>query len=261
VLGFKNAAEALLSLTEEDVQPVYERPTPGPRRLGRLVPFCPGHAAPGTVAGEGGPFTPFDLEVVEAAMADFRAKLSDGDVEDDQDDAGAFCADSDEDSDSEVDVSQEGVDEDFMWRLAEDPSFGPNEARSMVFVESALAMPRTAVCAECEMEGVRFSKSQLAKHPDDRRCEACVQKSMSAVYRPAAHHTLGAVVVVAAQNAPVAAVLRAGALPAWNGVGVSVATCSVCAMQLTKENCSSSQRTKAPSRRRCLKCVGASGTA
>ena len=299
VAGFAEAARHLLAITEAS----DAAPAAGPQWLARLVPLRPRPEAAGD------PFAPFDLEAVEATMEDFRDRLREDDVEDDED-LDTLGASDEEGSDSEVDVSHEIVDEEFMWRLAELPSdsFGPREARSMVFAESALAMPQTAICSECELEGRVFSKSQLSKHPDDRRCQGCVQKSLGAdiiiisssssstttttiiiiitiiiimiittiitilsiiqfvlslllgvVYRPAAHHAAGAAVAAAA-NVPAPSVLRAGALPVYAaGHGVAVAACSVCGQQLTKETCSSTQRAKVPSRRRCLKCVKAPG--
>merc|ERR1712166_146907 len=123
-----------------------------------------------------------------------------------------------------------------MWRLAHDMTWGPAESRSLVLVESALAFPSTAVCVECEEEGKQFSKSQLARHPDERRCRDCVERTLSAVYRPSA---------TAAQSA--------SALP-------QVMVCSVCKVQLTKQISSASQRQKIPSKRKCNSCVGVSPT-
>ena len=151
---------------------------------------------------------------------------------------------------------QEGVNEDFMWSLAEKDTWDLCDSRGLCFVESAIALPPTAVCVECELRGQSFSKVQLTKHPGERRCQTCIRKATASVYRPA---SIDIAAVMGSHTASLAApaVVRVDALPAYAGaVTTPVAICSVCHVQLTKINCSTSQRSKVPSRRRCYDCVG-----
>jgi len=171
--------------------------------------------------------------------------MSRQDVEEDEEFAAECEAPgSDEEDDRGVDVSQEGVNEDYMWRLAEDPTFGPHQSRHLCFVESAIALPPSAVCVECEKEGKVFSKSQLARHPDERRCQECVQKTLATIYGPT---------VVAAGTKCTAM----PAIPVETRPGTQVALCCVCKVQLSNTNCSRSQKQKTPSRRKCNDCVSA----
>merc|ERR1719330_328345 len=106
---------------------------------------------------------------MESSLAAFRAQLTPNDLQEGEEanELAEQCSqDSDSDDDTPVDVSQEAVNEEFMWRLAEEVNWGPNESRHLCFVESAIAMPAAAVCVDCEQEDKLFSKSQLARHPE-----------------------------------------------------------------------------------------------
>jgi len=256
--AFKRSAETLLSITEADEAEVgHSGHRQAPRWLARLVPVLQGHAVPESGATSRGRscLAPLDLAAAEATMAAFSAKLDDQDfVESDTE-----VADEDEegsdDDDFHVDVSQEGVNEEYMWRLAEDEDFAPSLSRNLCFVESALALPPSPICVECEREeGIRFSKSQLGRHPEDRRCEECVAKSMATVYRPAT--IAGPVSAVGPPQPPPPPVAGGVAATLIGGGTTSQAPlCSICRIQLNKQNCSSAQRQKAPTRRRCNGCV------
>jgi len=171
---------------------------------------------------------PFDLEGVQRHMVTFSSRLQESDVLSDGEDEDC-CADDDDDT---PDISQESVNEEFMWRLAEQRDWSPRDSRQITFVESAIALPPTPICVECEKQGQVFSKSQLSRHPDERRCEECVTKTLSCVYRPAGD-------AVSLPQGP---------------------TCSVCKEKLTKQNCSNSQRQKAPTRRKCNYCISGQAT-
>jgi len=241
VLGFRRAAELVLGATEVDGAPPCGD-CASPRWPARLVPvrtlaFEP--AAEGFPAA-GSALAPLDLASVEARLAAFAARLSSDDlVAGGQEVSNLDCVDdSDDDDDTAVDVSQEAVNEEYMWRLAEQEDFSPGDSRQLCFVESALALPPTAICVECEQEGKPFSKTQLGRHPDERRCQDCVNKSIAAVYRP-----------VNAPGGPAGPRPGAGAPP-------PAPKCSACGTQLSRENCSASQRQKPPAKRRCNGCVG-----
>merc|ERR1712032_819968 len=145
----------------------------------------------------------------------------------------------------------ERINEQYMWRVAKENDWGPGlncDPRNLCFVESALAMPPSAVCVECEQEGKMFSKSQLSRHPDDRRCQDCVRRPFS-VYRPADEMSDGIA----------SAVKVCTELPPADGVVAQTTSqsvvCSACGVQLTRHNLSDSQKKKTPSRRRCNDCV------
>lgn len=248
---FNNTAEAMQSRSD-DHNDVAKRP----QWPGRLVPFkvMPQH-------GHGTPhMAPFDVFKVEDYLTNFAAKLTPDDLEgvserndgEDQDDV---CSESD---DANFDVSQQRVDENYMWNLAEETDWKPVISRSLCFVESAIALPKVATCSECEEEGKVFSKSQLAKHPDDRKCKDCVGKNQNTVYRPLTNN--GQAPVVPPNGA--SSGMRVSNLPTHATARTSNASvCSMCNAILSKENCSTSQRSKAPSKRKCNNCVAAAGAA
>merc|ERR1712232_1391981 len=122
-----------------------------------------------------------------------------------------------------IDNSQETINEEYMWNLADQTSWDPIQSSQLVFVESAIAMPPVALCMECEEEGKHFSKSQLARRVDQRRCQECVTKALREV------------------------------------MGSSTSLCSVCHTQLSTANCSKSQRKKPTGRRKCNTCAAATG--
>lgn len=115
-----------------------------------------------------------------------------------------------------------------MWSLAEQATWSPMQSYQLTFAESALAMPRSAICAECEEEGKRFSKSQLARRPDERKCADCVKKNL-----PGASQSSSAVL----------------------GVTCAPILCCMCSTQLTATNCSQSQKQKSVGARKCNDCV------
>jgi len=143
-----------------------------------------------------------------------------------------------------MDTSQEAVNEDYMWRLAENDDFEPREAKYLALVESTLALPMSTTCAECEKEGKSFSKRQLARPWEHRVCEDCIREKQVQVYKPA--DGVG-------PTLPDFAVAGPGSC--------QLALCSVCRAQLTKQNCTPSQKSKAPSRRKCISCVAIAANA
>ncbi|CAE8607622.1 unnamed protein product [Polarella glacialis] len=240
VSSFRKAAQSLLKLTclsEESAAEGSDSCWPA-----RLVPLRPRDFG----VSPGSALTPLDLEAVEAKLAGFSSHLTH--VSADQ--AASFSRDgnsyeevsdddnSEDEDDIFIDTSQEAVNEDYMMRIAEDNDFTPQQSKHLSMVENALAMPSTPMCADCQLDGKSFTKSQMAKHQDERRCEDCVGKAQSAVYRPA--------------DGPSSQAAGAGLLAPG---GQTVAVCSACKMQLTPENCTKSQRTQVPSRRKCKICV------
>jgi len=188
-----------------------------------------------------------DLGLVERYVNNLRAQLTEADAETDDEGMGVDCDEEDDDdqddeADAEVDVSQQTVHEEFMWRLADKESWTLSETRQVCFVESAIALPPEAMCVDCEQVGKVFSKSQASRHPDDRRCKDCIAKALT---------------FMSGQNR---CTFR-DASTALAAPPQMFATCSVCKTQLTKENISTSQRAKAPSRRKCNACVIKPGSA
>eukprot|EP00928_Gymnodinium_smaydae_P028022 TRINITY_DN21488_c0_g2_i1.p1 TRINITY_DN21488_c0_g2~~TRINITY_DN21488_c0_g2_i1.p1 ORF type:complete len:1567 (+),score=213.20 TRINITY_DN21488_c0_g2_i1:215-4915(+) len=268
VACFVGAATELLNATRQvedgDGDPDYRRAFPA-----RLIPmvtttseFAQDSRKARTHAG-GSPaasMAPFDLESLEVSMLEFAQQFTEEDAE--TDDGFVMDAEDDEDSDPDDDlppsIAQEGVDEEFMWRLAQRPVWSPADCRNLTFVESSIAFPRSAICVECELEGKSFSKSQLARPIDERRCRDCVNKALLAGTN-APKKKVSAPVAASSRApnvaAPVSVALATGA------AATSMPTCSLCGERLTKQNCSAAQRAKAPSRRRCLVCVskGAGG--
>jgi len=233
----------------------------GRRWLPRLVPFC---TAQELVGGRRSFLAPLDLNAVEIAISEFAQKLTNKDFESDDDQDVAVSDDEDmqghssnvnDDNDAdEIDTTQEGIDDDYLLRLAGTQDWDPAMSRNLLFVETSIALPRTAICVECEKENKTFSKSQLAKHPDERRCKECVMKAASSAYKASTGFGGGTkgIVTTNMQHPPS---LPQGVVAAWEGAA-GVAVCSVCSLKLTKENCSASQRQKAPSRRKCSRCLG-----
>jgi len=194
-------------------------------------------------------------------MSDFARKLGSKDVMCDEDKSKLLYEDEpdqhqnsdDEDNeDDQVDTTQEGIDDSFLLLLAEDTDWTPSKSRDLLFVETSIALPKTAVCVDCLQDNKMFSKSQLAKHPDERRCKDCVNKSMGNAYGPA--QLFGGPKPISSANEIRNLALPEQLIGAHEGAGVAV--CSVCRLQLTKANCSASQRAKAPSRRKCNRCLG-----
>lgn len=203
---------------------------------------------------------PFDLASAELVIERFAASLhaagdsmeSDSDLE-----AEAIDDDSDPDDELPLSVSQEVVDEEYMWKLANMEQWTSREWRNLTFVENAIALPRIACCAECELEGKSFSKKQLARHPDDRRCRECVSKAqmkIGSTTKPLPKQPAPRALSVAT---PMPVAMASGQGPP----APSIAQCCACGEKLSKENCSASQRTKVPSRRRCNECVGGGASA
>merc|ERR1719329_1243055 len=110
---------------------------------------------------------------------DFAQKLSSNDVIENSDEGEEVS----DDDDDRVDTSQEGIDDEYLFLLAEQSTWNPALSRELLFVETSLALPRTAICVQCDQDGKAFSKSQLAKHPDDRRCKDCIYRNTCAAYK------------------------------------------------------------------------------
>eukprot|EP00931_Biecheleriopsis_adriatica_P086333 TRINITY_DN61027_c0_g1_i1.p1 TRINITY_DN61027_c0_g1~~TRINITY_DN61027_c0_g1_i1.p1 ORF type:complete len:1595 (-),score=329.26 TRINITY_DN61027_c0_g1_i1:55-4839(-) len=247
VFDFADAATSLLAVTGEAAKP--EPASPWPARLVVLCPECP-YPKPSFL-------DPFDLAAVEAKLAPFVAQLTDADrIQDDSFDDEFFCRDDDDDDDGAVDPRLEAVNQEYMLNLAEDVNFSPHLAKKLTLMESAFALPPTAVCVECEQENKQFSKSQLARPMDQRRCEECVAKSQEKVYKPVETSLMHVANAAFGHTQALDHVYAAAA------AGVQqVALCSVCKAVLTKTNCTTSQRQKAPSKRKCTTCVNAGSAA
>lgn len=181
---FHRAAGKLFDITSEEELPSVPSESAQPKWLARL---CPVRCDAGDLPHNGPPI-PFNLVPAEEYLHEFREQLGPDDVET-AGDRWHFHGDDldaieEEEDQIEIDTSQEGVEEEWMWTLANRPTFSTTDSRNMVFVETSIALPKTAVCVECEEEDKAFSKSQLAKHPDDRRCKDCIEKAQKAAYKP-----------------------------------------------------------------------------
>jgi len=269
--NLRKAADDLLLLTpsDDDDEDEGERTRRWP---GRLVPLNPlpstteTTASPSQGLGKRGgrkqlpsnitPLRPFDLLSAEITLAKFTSCLHDSDMESISSDTPEtlFEEDSDPDDDMPVSVSQDALDEEFMWRLSEKEDWTANESRNLTFVESAIALPRTAVCVDCEQSDRPFSKTQLARHPDERRCRICIAKQQITNSRNGAGTSNMLAPRVASATLPMqlAHTVNMGSIAA-----TCVPSCSNCGVKLGKDNCSTSQRQKAPTRRQCKNCVGA----
>jgi len=257
VSGFRKAALALLDITEDSQGSADDAPVAGGGRRwpARLVPLLQDEDR--HVGGRGPQryhqrvVAPLDLSGAATALARFSASLGESEMESDRsgDDASAFDEeDSDPDDDLPASISQEGVDEPWMWRLARQEEWSPRSRRNLTFVESAIAFPRSATCVDCEQDGVPFSKSQLAKHPDERRCRDCAAKTQTDAANASAKKHKRQIPEVPAQMLASPATIAAPSVPC-------VVQCCACGVQLTKENMSNSQRQKDKARRRCLTCI------
>lgn len=200
------------------------------------------------------PIAPFNLRSVDCQMAEFAKQFSDSESPSDSENE-AEGVDSGQDSDDSVDVSQEGVNEEYMWQLAEQPQFAPFESRGLTFVESALALPASSTCIECEREGVSFSKSQQSRHPDERRCKDCIAKGNAPV-----PPTPSAASSKTTAGTPAKAPASGSGQASSPAPVPQVTKCCACGVPLTKENCSPSQKSKVAGRRKCKACVSASNT-
>jgi len=198
---------------------------------------------------------PFDLEAAEAQMAMFCSQLTDAhrtsaeDSDYETDDQAAY--DSDKEDDDFVDTSQEAVNEDYMWRLAQQPDFPPSNSKYLVMPESSFAIPTSAVCVECQEEGKTFSKTQMNRHMDHRTCQDCLGKRRGQVYKPP-DCSLSA-------SAPNASGEQLPAFAMSSGQHNQVSLCSVCKTPLTKLNTTQSQRNKSANKKKCKNCVDAPG--
>lgn len=258
--GFVVAARDLFNITAagmsdppgKDLRERSPSGHPGAKRWpSRLVPLHTQKAAAPLIAH----LAPFNLQAIEEKISVFAAALTEEDAD------GSENEYEDDVDDDNFDVTQESVHDEYMWRLAEEPECSIADSRRLCFVESAIAMPPTAICVECELEGKTFSKSQMRRHPDERTCQDCVNKATKSVYRPATNDT-AAPAGVANKMASAPSVIRVSALPQYADVTASaVAVCSVCHIKLVlHENCSASQRQKGPQKRRCNNCVGSSAS-
>eukprot|EP00927_Polykrikos_kofoidii_P028647 TRINITY_DN24963_c0_g2_i1.p2 TRINITY_DN24963_c0_g2~~TRINITY_DN24963_c0_g2_i1.p2 ORF type:complete len:592 (+),score=117.41 TRINITY_DN24963_c0_g2_i1:2536-4311(+) len=269
IQNFATAAHELLKITNGEIS-AADRRSRWPARLVPLRPKgCHARGRPKQRRGRGpepvgNPLEPFDLEAVEAMISAFGAKLE-GNDEDTAAENGNIL---DEGSDAEngdddvvpVDVTREAMNEEFMWRIAETEDWDPKDSRNLVFVESSIALPRTSVCVECEEEGKPFSKSQLARHPDERRCKDCVAKGTPGASRLAAAVSASASTSLVTSEASARAIAPPGVATRSGTVASTQVVCSACGVQLSKENCSASQRSKVASGRRCNTCVSGGST-
>merc|ERR1711957_573598 len=96
---------------------------------GRLVPLRV-RTGPQYVKGRAAFLAPFDLGIVESQMKDFAARLRDQDLESDHDietttaDGGIDSGEEEAAADASI---QEGMNEEYMWRLARQKVWSPNE--------------------------------------------------------------------------------------------------------------------------------------
>lgn len=239
---FRRAAQEVFSMTDGR-QRLTAGAAPLGRRHGALARLAP-LIAP-AAHGEGCPnLAPFDLDALSASVARFGAQMTgDGAIdrgeahEEDMEDEMA----EDAFDDASLDISQEARDDEFMWHLAEEANFSLENARMINLVESAIALPREPVCAECGEEGKPFSKTQLRQHADRRTCKDCLERGN----RPASSGS--------PPQRPPASAATAAAPP------VEVTRCCACNVELSRENCSASQRQKHSKARRCLQCVNGNG--
>lgn len=279
--AFLVAAEALFRRTTDETELMGRGSRPestflpagGRRRWPpRLVPLTvqqPSEPGRGVAAPH---LEPLDLARIEALIESFSAQLRPEDVEvvgrdgrslaeglgaDEEDEDGELDEGEDVDDDPFFDISQERVDEEFMWKLAEEPNCSPATGRSLTFVETALALPRNPTCFVCQLELTdrHFSKRQLFMRPDRRKCTDCATAKQDA-YKP-----VSAGLVAQAKPQSGGTVIRAEALQAHHlkTTTSQVKVCSQCAVQLTKDNCSTNQLAKTPSLRKCLQCVASAG--
>jgi len=239
---FRRAAQEVFSMTDGR-QRLTAGAAPLGRRHGALARLAP-LIAP-AAHGEGCPnLAPFDLDALSASVARLGAQMTgDGAIdrgeahEEDMEDEMA----EDAFDDASLDISQEARDDEFMWHLAEEANFSLENARMINLVESAIALPREPVCAECGEEGKPFSKTQLRQHADRRTCKDCLERGN----RPASSGS--------PPQRPPASAATAAAPP------VEVTRCCACNVELSRENCSASQRQKHSKARRCLQCVNGNG--
>merc|ERR1712048_582405 len=132
--------------------------------------------------------------------------------------------------DMPVNIIQDALDEEFMWRLSEKEDWSASESRNLTFVESAIALPRTAQCVDCEQTDRPFSKTQLARHPDERRCRICIAKASITNQR----NHYGS--IPAAPRVPSATVPMPLAHTVNMGATVPPPSCANCGVRLTKDN-------------------------
>jgi len=247
---FTGAAEGLLSITSiecgADRDDEYDRR----RWPARLVNFSLQKGSLNDLS-RANHLAPFDLEPVDKLVNELDKGLRDFDLEEGSDfGEDDSSRESGEEEGTPDIMAQEGVHEEFMWRLARQKTFAPGERGQIRLAESSLALPPTAICVECEMQGKVFSKSQLARHPDERRCTDCVakaapdplpgKKQKRSQYEDAEEKK---------QKLPLAYTMNA----LMNSSNIPV--CSCCKVTLTKSNCTPAQRNKIPSRRRCNQCI------
>jgi len=253
---FADAVGKLLTATDPSAAEAGPLSSAAGRRWpGRLVPLR------AQAEGVGGALKPFDLDSVEQKVGAFQRRLTEADAEEAASDADSETDSGEEDSDDDlpVDVTQSNMDDDYALALAERVDFSPSDARALIMAESGFGMAPEAVCMLCDMsteEGAKFTKTQLSRHPDDRKCEACVKTGKSVVYSEARRCAPEG----SAAAAPAAPAGTSGATAANFGMAPNASTCSKCKVLLTKENCSQSQRTKIASRRSCKSCVASGAT-
>lgn len=212
---FHRAGEGLLRIAFKE-RSLPTKPPP-PRWKPRLVtlrqspladPKCPAAA-------------PMDIEEVMQRIDAYKKRLRDTDIEDES----LPCHDVDIDQNYDAVATKHREQErenvnDWYQTLADDHDFNPDDP--LVFDEGTIALPLHAICCVCNREDKSFSKGQLQRHTDDRRCKDCLAKD------PAA----GA----AALSGPV--------------------KCASCQKERVKEDFSDTQWKKGPSKRKCKACFG-----
>jgi len=239
----RQAAEKLLEATDSSKER-FHCVGDGQGMPGRLIPLelCEPHQV-----GKGGTeydnyATPFNLDKLEAKMEQFAAEverwIADGtwNPEEDEDPHDVQTAT----DPSDIDLSHENIHTSWMWRLASAPHWSADNVRNTLFVEDALAIPVEPVCSQCEKKGQKFSKSQLARNANDRRCLECTSKDAGG---PAPQMAGGS------SSYGTSNVAHTG----WEGPPV----CCICKVELHSENCTKTQKTKARSERKCKTCVQA----
>eukprot|EP00929_Paragymnodinium_shiwhaense_P077332 TRINITY_DN39820_c0_g1_i1.p1 TRINITY_DN39820_c0_g1~~TRINITY_DN39820_c0_g1_i1.p1 ORF type:complete len:1502 (-),score=293.44 TRINITY_DN39820_c0_g1_i1:200-4705(-) len=260
VRAYREAAEHLLAITEDRGGESVAQRLPA-----RLVPLLREAGAParevekpadasrdGDAQSSG---APLDLELVRRYMARFTSRLQSelpeallaeaGSVNGDGAEE-AYELESDEDDAENEDwwleaSSQAQMSEEFVQHLAMQEDWDPRQSQQLVFTESILALPMTPMCSECQMDGKKFSKSQLARRPHERRCTDCVSKGQTGAKKAMTSLTLGA-----------------KRQPLQDAASTSTSSaCSACGKRLSAENCCATQRQLLPSRRRCNECLAA----
>eukprot|EP00929_Paragymnodinium_shiwhaense_P123712 TRINITY_DN9788_c0_g2_i1.p1 TRINITY_DN9788_c0_g2~~TRINITY_DN9788_c0_g2_i1.p1 ORF type:complete len:1582 (-),score=344.17 TRINITY_DN9788_c0_g2_i1:185-4930(-) len=217
---FRGTAVDLLTKTQEPpTKPRRPPTTPGARSRypGRLVALTTDDRW-SCRAEQGSPmFAPWDLGNMQRQMDGVVKTVEEEDYEEVHSEGGDSSQDFSDD-DRRVNKVHESNDDEGWLPIATKEDWSCHDLRSIVFVETALALHDDVACSVCGCEELsNFSKAQLARG-EHRRCKDCINQTHEASSDPS--------------------------------------RCVVCHDILTLENSSKKQRqqTKA-SDRRCTKCV------